>query len=189
MTRFFSVRRASVGIFVATAAVLTGCSSSPPSSSSTTTTAASTTTSTSTSTSSTSAPTTTTTTSATGVTNLSVTDQLRTDLLDAGAAHHSLPPSDYTGLQPGLTYYAYDASTKTYWAGAALMPSSSSEQAQVSNQDDGSYLLFTEPSGGTWTVYDDGLGGVGGTACPVTVPPGVLQAWGWTAGSCKPPNS
>jgi hypothetical protein len=128
------------------------------------------------------------TTAAGGVQNLPVTTAVRQSLLDAGAAHQSLPTSDYTGLRAGATYYAYDAGTSTYWAGAALDPSPSSEQAQVSSQDDGSYLLFRMPSGGAWTVYDDGLGGVGGTPCPVTIPPGVIAAWGWSVGTCAPPN-
>jgi len=55
----------------------------------------------------------TTTTAASGAQNLPVTDALRTQLLAVGAALHNLPVSDYTGLEPGVTYYAYDAATKT----------------------------------------------------------------------------
>jgi hypothetical protein len=120
--------------------------------------------------------------------NLPVTPAVRQSLVDAGAAHHHLAPSDYTGLRAGDTYYAYDVRTSTYWAAAALAPSAASYQAQVSNQDDGSYLLFTMASGSPWTVYDDGLGGVGGTPCPVTIPPEIVAGWGWTPGACKPPN-
>jgi hypothetical protein len=123
-----------------------------------------------------------------GSQNLPVSDAVRQSLLDAGAAHQNLPPTDYTGLRPGETYYAYDADTATYWAGAALDPSPSSLKAQVASQDDGSYLLLQMPPGGSWIVYNDGLGGIGGTPCPVTIPPAILRVWGWSPGACQPPN-
>jgi cytoskeletal protein RodZ len=126
------------------------------------------------------------TTSSTAVQNLTVTDTLRSQLLAAGAAAVHLSPSDYTGLVPGLTYYAYDPSTGTYWAGAALLPSPSSQEAQVTSQDDGSYLLFTQTGGGPWNVLDVGAtGGTGGAPCPA-VPAAVVAIWNWTPGTCKP---
>jgi hypothetical protein len=116
-----------------------------------------------------------------------VTADLRSQLVAAGAAHNSLPASDYTGLRPGETYYAYDAGTQTYWAGASLDPSPSSTPAQVAAQDDGAYLLFSRVRGGSWTVYDVGLAGTQeGSACPVTVPSAVLGLWGWPPDSCRP---
>lgn len=119
-----------------------------------------------------------------GVENLRVTDSVRSELVAAGAASHGLPASDYTGLVQGETFYAVDHSSGTYWAGAGLLPSESSKQAQVSNQDDGSYLIFVRPSGGNWTVYQVGLPA---TPCRVTIPPAVLRAWGWDPGTCHPP--
>ncbi|HET6963750.1 MAG TPA: hypothetical protein VFH58_03195 [Acidimicrobiales bacterium] len=119
-----------------------------------------------------------------GVENLRVSDAVRSELIGAGAASHGLPASDYTGLVPGETYYAQDHSSGTYWAGAGLIPSESSMQAQVSNQDDGSYLIFVRPSGSDWKVYQVGLPV---TPCPVTIPAAVLRAWGWDAGTCHPP--
>jgi len=105
----------------------------------------------------------------------------------AGAALNSLPASDYTGLRPGETYYAYDATTATYWAGAGLVPSASSTPAQVATQDDGAYLLFDRLPGGTWKAYDVGLAGTPeGSACPATVPVAILRLWGWPSGSCRP---
>jgi len=121
-----------------------------------------------------------------GAQNLVVTSALRTQLVQAGAASNNVPAADYIGLAPGSTYYAYDPATGTYWAGARLVPTSSSIKAQVSVQDDGGYLLFTKPSGGTWKVYPVGMTGVGGAACPVTVPAAVLTLWGWKSGSCRP---
>jgi len=125
-------------------------------------------------------------TTSTAVQNLHVTQALRAELLQAGAASHNLPASDYTGLAPGRTYYAYDPATSTYWAGAALVPSTSSTPAQVSVQDDGAYLLFTRPPGGSWTVYSVGMTLIPGAKCPVAVPPAVLSVWGWAPGTCRP---
>lgn len=121
-----------------------------------------------------------------GAQNLVVTNALRAGLLQAAASANGIPAADYSGLLAGQTYYAYDPSTGTYWAGAALVPKSSSIKAQVSVQDDGGYLLFTKPAGGTWKVYPVGMTGVAGATCPVTVPSAVLHVWGWPAGTCRP---
>jgi len=119
--------------------------------------------------------------------DLVVTDEIRSELVAAGAALNSLPASAYTGLRPGETYYAYDTATQTYWAGAGLLPSSSSTQAQVSTQDDGAYLLFTRTATGAWKAYDVGLAGTAdGSPCSITVPSAILQLWNWSAGSCRP---
>jgi len=125
-------------------------------------------------------------TASTAVQNLQVTQALRAELLQAGAASHNLPASDYTGLAPGRTYYAYDPATSAYWAGAALVPSTSSTPAQVSVQDDGAYLVFTRPPGGSWRVYSVGMTLIPGAKCPVTVPPAVVSVWGWAPGTCRP---
>jgi len=122
--------------------------------------------------------------------NLPVTDAVRQELINAGAAVNNIPPSQYTGLAPGLTYYAVDKSTNTYWAAARLVPgmTAADTQAQIASQDQGSYYLFKMPSGGTWTAYADGQVGPSST-CPKTVPPAnVVSAWGWAAGSCWPPS-
>src|SRR5579862_9887845 len=127
--------------------------------------------------------TTTTTTSTTappGAQNLAVTPAVRTQLVAAAAAVHGLPVSDYVGLAKGLTYYAFDAKDNLYWAGAALVPSPASFEAQVGVQDDGAYNLFTRTAHGPWTAYDDGLGTVPGAKCSVVVPLEVREVWGWS---------
>jgi hypothetical protein len=142
--------------------------------------------------STTTTPTTTTTTSAppstTGVTrDLVVTPAVRTSLLDAAAAYHQLPASDYVGLDAGTAYYAFDPTTNLYYAAAGLRPSSHSLPAQVGTQDDGAYNLFTRaPGTTTWTVYNDGLGGVQGTKCPLVIPSEVLKVWNWKVKTCYP---
>jgi hypothetical protein len=109
--------------------------------------------------------------------------------VEAAAAANRLPASAYTGLAPGSAYYAYDPATATYWAGAALVPSPSSQEAQVSVQDDGGYLLFNSTAGGAWTVSDVGMtGGEEGAPCP-PVPAAIVAVWNWTPGTCRPPGS
>ncbi len=170
---------------------LAACSSSPDAAntSSTTTTANTTSSSPSTTSSSTS----TTKTSSQAV-NEPVTSAVRSQLVAAGAAVNNIPVEQYSGLTPGLTYYALDHATGTYWAGAQLVPAPSSNpstpptQAQIASQDDGSYYLFTQPPGKGWTAYADGQTGPD-TPCPMTVPADVVQLWGWPAGGCRPAST
>jgi len=122
--------------------------------------------------------------------NAPVTDEVRSELVSAGSALNNIPTSEFSGLAPGLTYYALDRSTGVYWAGARLVAAPSSDpsnptQAQVSTQDEGSYYVFRQSHGGAWTAYAAGNTGPG-TACPVAVPAAVLQVWGWPSGSCRP---
>jgi hypothetical protein len=168
------------------ALALAGCSNS--SSSGTTTT-----TSTSESATTTSSTASTSSTTPAAAVNVPVTDQIRTQLLAAGAAVNNIPVTQYSGLAPGLTYYAFDRATNTYWAGARLVPAPSSDpdnptQAQVASQDDGAYYLFKQPRGGSWTAYPDGATGPG-PDCQLTVPAPVLVVWGWPAGTCRPPGA
>jgi hypothetical protein len=128
----------------------------------------------------------TTTQAATKTTNLVVTNVIRGQLLAAGAAMHKLPTTDYTGLRKGLTYYAYDPASSTYWAGAALVPSPSSQQAQIGNQDDGAYLVFKRASGGAWKAWDAGIPGDSHFGCTVRPPASVLRVWDWAPHTCHP---
>jgi hypothetical protein len=122
--------------------------------------------------------------------NVPVTDQVRSELVAAAAALQHIPVVQFSGLAPGLTYYGLDKTTATYWAGARLVAAPTADasnptQAQISTQDEGSYYVFQKPSGGTWTAYPAGNAGPG-TVCPVTVPPAIVQVWGWPAGGCRP---
>jgi hypothetical protein len=181
-------------------AMLAACSSSPDAAntSSTTTTAATTTTSSTPATTSSTTSTTGSTTSTTGTSshavNEAVSTAIRSQLVAAGAALNNIPVAQYSGLTPGLTYYALDKATGTYWAAAQLVPASSSNpntpptQAQIASQDDGSYYLFTRPSGKGGTAHADGQTGPD-TPCPITVPADVVKLWGWPAGSCRPAST
>jgi hypothetical protein len=127
--------------------------------------------------------------SAAGAHNLVAGSAVRAALVAAGAQSHGLAASDYTGLVPGETYYAFDPVTSTYWAGAGLVPSSSSMPAQVSVQDDGSYLLFSKSGGGAWSATNVGLAGIAGSTCPRPVPASVLRVWHWRPKTCRPPGN
>ena len=120
--------------------------------------------------------------------NLPVSDALREQLLIAGACAISLPPSDFAGLVPGRTYYAYDSASGTFWAGAQLIATANSVAGHAAVINEGAYLLFTKPVGGSWRAYRVGMTGAHGEGCPVSVPTGVLAAWGWAPGSSKAPG-
>ena len=105
-----------------------------------------------------SGPTATTSGSSAPATDLPVTDAIRAQLVASAAGLNNIPVAEFTGLAPGLTYYALDRETNIYWAAARLVAAptsdpSSPSRAQVSTQDDGSYYLFQQPQGGPWTAY------------------------------------
>jgi hypothetical protein len=124
--------------------------------------------------------------SATSAENLVLTDAIRAQLVAAAAKLNSLPASAYVGLVHGESYYGFNPATNTYWAGGALDPSPSSQQAQVSVQDDGGYYIFQEPAGGSWTASSEGMAGIAGAVCSVHIPPALVALWHWPAGACHP---
>jgi len=124
--------------------------------------------------------------STTSAENLTLTAPIRAQLVAAAAKLNGLPASAYLGLVQGESYYGFDPATNTYWAGGALDPSPSSQQAQVSVQDDGGYYIFEEPAGGSWTASAEGLAGIGGTTCSVHIPPALVALWHWSPGACHP---
>lgn len=125
-----------------------------------------------------------------GVQNLVVTAAVQHQLLARAAAAHNVPAGDFVGLVPGETYYALDRATGTYWAGASVIPSRTSTRAEVAVQDNGGYYVFSlhggDPAHGAWQVHDVGMAGVGASRCTLEIPAGVLAAWGWAPGACRP---
>jgi hypothetical protein len=119
--------------------------------------------------------------------NLRITDDVRARLIQAGAVLTGRPASEFIGMRPGRTYYAYDPNTDTYWAAGALVADPNAFHAGVNLQDQNSYMLFKKSSDGTWIPYADGYGGMQGQSCPIQMPPAVLSVWSWPAGSCYPP--
>jgi hypothetical protein len=121
-----------------------------------------------------------------GAENLALTSSVRAQLVAAAARLNGLPASAYLGLVKGESYYGFDPATSTYWAGGALDPSPSSQQAQVSVQDDGGYYIFQEPTGGSWTASSEGMAGIEGATCSVHIPPALVALWHWPVGACHP---
>jgi hypothetical protein len=122
--------------------------------------------------------------------NLAVTDDVRAQLLQAGATLTSHPASEYTGLEPGNTYYAYDPNSETYWAAAALSGPKTFD-AGVMLQDANSYIMFRKSGqGGTWVPFRVGYGP--GAAMPpdgnCPLPPAIHDLWQFMPGFCTPPR-
>ena len=126
-----------------------------------------------------------------GATNLSLSQDLRRQLVHAKAVEVKVPDSAFTGLAKGTAYYALDNSTDIYWAGASVVPSRHSIRAQVASQDEGGYNIFELQPGGTWQIFDTGLDGPdprSGAQCPVQIPDAVLLVWHWALNTCDPPT-
>ena len=121
--------------------------------------------------------------------NLPVTDDVRAQLVQAGAVLTRQPADQYTGLQPGKTYYAYDPDNDTYWAAAALS-GPKTFQAAVMLQDANSYMIFHRQSqGGTWVAIGVGFGPISSGEEPCPLPPEMHDLWQWPPGACYPPLS
>jgi hypothetical protein len=119
--------------------------------------------------------------------NLHVTDAVRGELVSAAAATtNGIPASEFTGLRPGQTYYAYQPDDQIYWAAAGLVPGPSL-RSQVATQDAGSYYIFRKPEGGSWTAFLDGAGVNRDRGCPAGLPATVQSLWQWPTGRCAPP--
>jgi hypothetical protein len=122
--------------------------------------------------------------------NLTVTDDVRAQLVQAGSVLTGRPASEFTGLRPGKTYYAYEpgGGNPTYWAAAAL-DGPKTEAAGISLQDQNSYMMFHKSGdpAATWVPIAAGFGGTpaGEQACPI--PQSIRDLWQWPAGKCYPP--
>jgi hypothetical protein len=120
--------------------------------------------------------------------NLAVTDALRDQLLQAAAilTHH--PASDYAGLTPGTTYYAYDPILDTYWAAGSLA-GPKTDDAAIMLQDANSYFAFRKSGqDGAWLASGVGFGPAAamppGGDCPL--PPAVHDLWQLMPDFCHP---
>jgi hypothetical protein len=111
--------------------------------------------------------------------NLPVSDDIRDQLVVAGADLVHRPPAEFSGLIPGKTFYAYDPATETHWAAAKLRPAS--QDAGIALQDQNSYVLFEQSAGGRWNPFADGY-----ALNPCPAPVSVRDVWGWPAGVCAP---
>jgi hypothetical protein len=112
------------------------------------------------------------------------TPSVKSQLVAAFVAGWRLNPDQVAGMAPGSLYYAYDQTTRTYWAEAAFFPAKGDPPAMM--QDAGGYGVFSRAGGGGWKFL--------GSALPIfcrelsVVPPAVLDLWGvppTDAGYCR----
>jgi hypothetical protein len=119
--------------------------------------------------------------------NLPVTDAVRAELVQSGATLTGRPVSEFRGLTPGRTYYAFEPSSGMHWAAAQLQ--ANSYDAGIMLQDQNSYMFFHQAAapGSTWIPIAAGFGPIpaGEESCPM--PESVRQVWQWPAGKCYPP--
>jgi hypothetical protein len=122
--------------------------------------------------------------------NLPVTDDVRAELVQAGATLTGHPASEFGGLRPGKTYYAYQPQGDTYYAAAALT-GAKTEEAAINLQDQNSYMMFYKGGnpGATWTPIAAGFGPIAAGQAPCPIPQPVRDVWQWPAGKCYPPHA
>jgi hypothetical protein len=116
-----------------------------------------------------------------------LTDDVRTQLVEAGAVLTGRPVSEFAGLRPDESYYAFDPEAG-YWAAGAL--EGNSYLAGINLQDQNSYMVFrkaVDPAA-TWVPVAIGFGPIPAGQAPCPVPQTIRDLWQWPAGKCYPPN-
>jgi hypothetical protein len=119
--------------------------------------------------------------------NLTLTDDVRAELVQAGAVLTGSPASDFTGLRPGESYYAYVPDNDMYYAAGALS-GAKTEIAAINLQDQNSYMMFRKrgDAGATWVPTATGFGPIAAGEAPCPIPQSVRDVWQWPAGKCYP---
>jgi hypothetical protein len=119
--------------------------------------------------------------------NLPLTDDVRAQLVQAGAVLTGRPVSEFAGLRPEESYYAFDPEAG-YWAAGAL--EGKSYEAGINLQDQNSYMVFRKAAdpAATWVPIAVGFGPIPAGEAPCPVPQPIRDLWQWPAGKCYPPN-
>jgi hypothetical protein len=123
-----------------------------------------------------------------GPVNLPLTDDVRAELVQAGAVLTGFPASEFTGLRPGKSFYAYLPEGDMYYA-AAKLDGAKTEEAAINLQDQNSYMMFRKAGdpGATWVPTAAGFGPIPAGQAPCPIPQSVRDVWQWPAGKCYPP--
>lgn len=121
--------------------------------------------------------------------NLPLTDDVRTELVQAGAVLTGRPASEFSGLRSGKSYYAYVPDSDVYFAAAAL-DGAKTEEAAINLQDQNSYMMFSKGGdpAATWVPTAAGFGPIPAGKSPCPIPQSVRDVWQWPAGKCYPPS-
>jgi hypothetical protein len=122
--------------------------------------------------------------------NLTIPDDVRTELIQAGAVLTGRSASEFTGLRPHKSYYAYAPDEDMYYAAAALA-GAKTEEAAINLQDQNSYMMFRKSgdAGATWIPTAAGFGPIAAGESPCPIPQSVRDVWQWPTGKCYPPPS
>jgi len=120
--------------------------------------------------------------------NMPLTDDVRAELVQAGAVLTGRSASEFTGLRAGKSYYAYVPGQDMYYAAAAL-DGAKTEIAAINLQDQNSYMMFRKAGdpGATWVPTATGFGPISAGEAPCPIPQSVRDVWQWPAGKCYPP--
>jgi hypothetical protein len=119
--------------------------------------------------------------------NLPLTDDVRAELIQAAAVLTGRPASEFTGLQPGKSFYAYVPGQDRYFAAAGLA-GPKTEAAKINLQDENSYMMFRKggDAAATWVPIATGFGPIAAGEAPCPIPQSVRDVWQWPAGKCSP---
>ena len=121
--------------------------------------------------------------------NLQLTDDVRAELVRAGAMLTGRPASEIGGLREGETYHALMPRTGIQWAAASLYAKPGQYWAGVQLQDQNSYMFFSKSGtpGSTWVPIAGGFGPIPAGEEPCPVPQSVRDLWQWPTGKCYSP--
>lgn len=115
--------------------------------------------------------------------NLTASAEVKATLLLTFERVRHIPASAISGFDPAGLWYAYDVTTKTYWALGTMEPSSHvSERAAVELQDAGRFPIFRRLPGHHWMM--DGL--IGEPYCDAythSIIPDVVRALWFICGT------
>ena len=123
-----------------------------------------------------------TTTTSSGPTNLVTTDTVRAALVAAFASGQHLEPRYVAGTVKESVYYAFDSTTRQYWAMAEFSPTPAADDAHArldgapgdpAIQFQGGPWIFNRGAAGSWRLVGD----TGGSICPPRPPASVLALW------------
>lgn len=120
--------------------------------------------------------------------NQPITDEIATQLVEAGAVLTSRPASEFGGLREGETYLAMVPETGDQYASAKLFAKDNQMEAAIMLQDQNSRMSFYKSGkpGSAWIPEAIGFGPIPAGQAPCPIPQSVRDVWGWPQGKCYP---